>query len=458
VKARLQELLHTAQGVAGGVVGVARGDDQFALAHGVANLNTAQPFTDDTGFLLGSVTKVLTTTIVMGLVDRGLVDLDAPAGRYVPEFTLTDRDAAERITVRMLLNHTNGMDADTLMPSPVRGRDAQRSYTEKLARQGVLFEPGTGIHYTNPGFVVAGRVIEEITGQPFERAIQQELFGPAGMRDATALQTQAFLRRTAIGAFGKPDGTLRATSLFTLSESAAGAGGTPIVTVADMLAFGRLHLSGGGDVLSEESVRAMQSATFDLGIPQAPPIGLGWWLVPIAGVTAPWHGGGSPGGTSSFCIVPEHDAAIVSFATGPGSGALNDALHSAVLEELTGEAPSSPVAFAPEPVDASLAGEYRAFERRVVVEVDGTALVLTDHHEPLDDDQRDVLSSFVGGETTPPAVRYTSIGPRLYAVEGTQAEAVAGFYGRMGLVAALPGVPGRRPGLHSGFRYVPKVG
>jgi CubicO group peptidase (beta-lactamase class C family) len=72
-------------GVAGAVAGVAVGDEQLSMAHGIANLNTGQPFTEDTGFLLGSVTKVLTTTVLMRLVERGEVDLDASARRYVPD-------------------------------------------------------------------------------------------------------------------------------------------------------------------------------------------------------------------------------------------------------------------------------------------------------------------------------------------------------------------------------------
>src|SRR5215469_11370045 len=164
--------------VAGAVVGVSVGAEEVVLAHGSANLNTNQPFTEDTGFLLGSVTKVLVTTVLMRLVERGLVDLDAPAKRYVPEFALSDKDAAAAITVRMLVNHTNGIDSDTLCPWSVRGRDANRSYTQYLPKLGVLFEPGTCLHYSNPGFVVAARVIEEQTGLPFERAMQSELFDP----------------------------------------------------------------------------------------------------------------------------------------------------------------------------------------------------------------------------------------------------------------------------------------
>ena len=189
--------------VAGGVLGASIGDEEVFFAYGSANLNTGQPFTEDTGFLLGSVTKLLVTTVVMRLVERGLVDLDAPAQRYAHDFTLSDKDAAARITVRMLVNHTNGIDAADLCPHSVRGRDASRHYVEYLSKLGALFEPGACVSYSNPGFVVAARVIEEVTGLPFERAMQSELFDPAGMRDATALQTQAFLRRTAVGAYAR---------------------------------------------------------------------------------------------------------------------------------------------------------------------------------------------------------------------------------------------------------------
>jgi CubicO group peptidase (beta-lactamase class C family) len=434
------------------------------MAHGVANLNTGQEFAEDTGFLLGSVTKLLTTTMLMRLVERGVVDLDAPAHRYVPEFTLRDRDAAERITVRMLVNHTNGMDADTLMPSAVRGRDASRSYTEALANLGVLFEPGAGIHYTNPGFVVAARVIEECTGLPFERAIQQELFDPAGMSDATAVETQAFLRRTAVGAFAGPDGkTLRATAMFTLPESAAGAGATPIVTVADMLTFGRMHLNGGTApngrrILSSDLVSMMLTPTYDLGIPSSPPIGLGWWLYPVAGTTAAGHGGGSPGGTSFFSILPEYDTAIISFANGPGSTALHDRLHSAAIEEVTGRQASPPFEAAPSPIDESVGGEYASFQRRVHVEVEGDEIVMTDRFEPYDEEHRRNHDEYRGSSEDTSRTRYRSIGPGLFAPAGMAPEALGGSFGLMALLASMPAAPGRRPGLHAARRYIPRVG
>lgn len=460
LKAVLNDPASTAN-VAGAVVGVSIGDEEVVLAHGSANLNTNQPFTEDTGFLLGSVTKLLTATALMRLVDRGLVDLDAPAKRYVPEFTLSDKDAADRITVRMLINHTNGIDADALCPWAVRGRDASRSYTDYLPRLGVLFEPGVCVHYSNPGFVVAARVIEELTGLPFERAIQSELFGPAGMRDATAVQTQAFLRRTAIGAYLDPDTKgLKATHVFTLGEGLAGGGATVIVSPQDMLAFGRMHLKGGvaadgSRVLADTLVNDMRTTNFDLGIPQAPAIGLGWWKYPIAGTTAYHHPGGSPGGVSNFCIIPDYDAAIVSFATGPGTGVLNEALQCAAIEALTGRSIVPPFKIEPQPIPADIAGEYRSFQLRRTLQVKGDELIVESQYEPYDEAHREFFKDMFSAARYPPAV-YRSIAPGQFAPASQQPRHYSGF-ARTSLLATLPATANRRMGVHTGFRYTPKA-
>ena len=462
---RLRALLNDpawADTVAGAVVGVAVGDEEVVVAHGSANLNTNQPFTEDTGFLLGSVTKVLVTTALMRLVERGQVDLDAPAKRYVPEFTLSDKDAAERITVRMLVNHTNGIDCDALCPWSVRGRDASRSYTEYLPKIGVLFEPGACVHYSNPGFVLAARVIEEQIGLPFERAIQSELLDPAGLRDATAVQTQAFLRRTAVGAYADLETKkLRASSVFTLGEGLAGGGTTMIVSPQDMLAFGRMHLRGGvapngSRVLAEELVTAMRATNFDLGIPQAPPVGLGWWAFPIAGTTAYHHAGGSPGGTSSFCIIPEYDAVIISFVTGPGKGPLNDALHMAAIEEVTGRSLTPPLKLEPQPIPESIGGEYRSFQLCANLEVKGDELVVTNTYEPYDQEHRDFFKEMFSPAAYPP-VTYHSVSPGQFGPAGLEPLAYAGFLRRSNLLATLPAAANRRMGLHTGLRYIPKV-
>jgi len=83
----------------------------------------AAPMREDTGFLFGSITKALTTTLVLQQVERGLVDLDERVVTYLPEFHLSTPSAAEKIRVRNLLTHTDGIDADLFFPD-AKGRGA----------------------------------------------------------------------------------------------------------------------------------------------------------------------------------------------------------------------------------------------------------------------------------------------------------------------------------------------
>src|SRR5262245_26690778 len=81
-------------------------------AAGVVNVTTGVQVTPETVMHIGSITKTLNTTLVMQLVDEGRIALDRPLKSYLPEFRVADRAATERITVRMLLNHTSGISGD----------------------------------------------------------------------------------------------------------------------------------------------------------------------------------------------------------------------------------------------------------------------------------------------------------------------------------------------------------
>jgi CubicO group peptidase (beta-lactamase class C family) len=127
--------------VPGYVAGVYHDCQQSVVAHGLANVVTGAPMRDDTGFLFGSVTKVLTTTLVLQQVERGAVDLDEHVITYLPEFKLTTPGAAKRIRVRNLVSHTNGIDADLFFPD-ARGRGGLKAYLDLLGQHcGTLFAP-----------------------------------------------------------------------------------------------------------------------------------------------------------------------------------------------------------------------------------------------------------------------------------------------------------------------------
>src|SRR5215831_7057692 len=109
----LQQLLDDARaeaGVPGASLAVLRDDDITAAASGLLNLDTGVEATTDSLFQIGSITKVWTTTVVMQLVDEGLVELDAPVRRYIPDFRVADESVSEAVTVRHLLTHSSGID------------------------------------------------------------------------------------------------------------------------------------------------------------------------------------------------------------------------------------------------------------------------------------------------------------------------------------------------------------
>jgi len=114
--------------------------------------------------------------------------------------------------------------------------------------------------------IVAGRLLEAVTGTSYHDLLKREVYAPAGMDDSCTSAEEAILRSTAVGHFPDPaTGGARRTGMFTLPDTWAPAGATPVGTIADLLAFGRTHLAGGISparkrVLSRESTARMQSS------------------------------------------------------------------------------------------------------------------------------------------------------------------------------------------------------
>ncbi|HEY1318837.1 MAG TPA: serine hydrolase domain-containing protein, partial [Streptosporangiaceae bacterium] len=141
-------------GVTGAAVGVrADGAEDFGC-HGVTSVENPLPADRDTLFLVGSVTKTFTATAVMRLVADGMVALDAPVRRYVPELVLADERAADEITVLNLLNHTSGLDWG-LIADFGEGDDALAGYVARLPELGLIAPPGTRASYSQAGFNLA---------------------------------------------------------------------------------------------------------------------------------------------------------------------------------------------------------------------------------------------------------------------------------------------------------------
>jgi CubicO group peptidase (beta-lactamase class C family) len=420
--------------VPGYLAGVYHDGHQAVVAHGLANVVTGAPMRDDTSFLFGSVTKVLTTTLVLQQVERGAVDLDERVIRYLPEFTLTTPGAAEEIRVRHLLTHTNGIDADLFCPD-ARGRDALKVFLDRLGRHcGALFRPGEYMSYSNGGMIVAGRLLEAVTGRCYHDLLRRELYASVGMEDSCTSAEEAILRSTAVGHFPDPaTGAVRRTDMFMLPDSWAPAGATPIGTVRDLLAFARTHLAGGVSpsgrrALSGESTARMQSVSYDMGTPNVSPIGLGWLLVPFGETTALSMSGASPGGVAVLVLVPEHDLAFAAFGNDPRAMALHDRLLLWLLQEhLHVEVPDLVSDAAPESDLRPFAGTYRSNQLQVDVSVIDGQLEERTTYEPLDDEQGRIFARFAGGSFQFPPRRFVPIGKDLFAPAGMPLQAFNGY-------------------------------
>src|SRR4051812_44014459 len=131
LQSRLDELA-AERGLVGASVAVLVGDDLVAAATGVANLRTGAPVRPETIFQIGSITKTFTATLVLQLVDGGLVTLDEPVRTYLPDLRLADPGALDRITIRHLLSHTSGMDGD-VFDDFGRGDDCLTKFVDAMA-------------------------------------------------------------------------------------------------------------------------------------------------------------------------------------------------------------------------------------------------------------------------------------------------------------------------------------
>jgi CubicO group peptidase (beta-lactamase class C family) len=420
--------------IPGFVAGVYHAGEQIIVGHGTANVATGAPMLADTGFLFGSVTKVLTTTLVLQQVERGAVDLDTPVVRYLPELVLTAPGAVEKILVRHLLSHTNGIDADLFFPD-AEGRDALTTYVEGLAGScGTLFEPGEQLSYSNGGMIIAGRLLEVVTGLSFPELLERDIYAPVGMIDSSTSAKQAILRGTAVGHFLNPDTmTAKPTSMFMLPDTWGPAGGTPIGTIADLLAFGRIHLAGGvapsgSRVLSAESTALMQQVSYDMATPNVPPMGLGWVLYPFGDTTVLAMSGASPGGVSILCVVPEHDLVFTAFGNTPGAIMLQDQLLQWLLGEHLGVQIPTLITEPMQDVDLTpYAGTYRSNQLRVDVRVVDGQLEERVSYEPADESQERIFTEFVGGATSAPPQRYVPIRPGLFAPADYPLETFDGY-------------------------------
>ncbi|MBX3012680.1 MAG: beta-lactamase family protein [Caldilineaceae bacterium] len=275
------------------------------------------PVHPDTLFQIGSITKTMTATVAMRLVEQGKLDLDTPIQAYLPSFRLQDAAATAQVTLRHLFTHTGGWLGDYFEDTGM-GDDALARYVGKMAALPQLTPLGALWSYNNAAFNLAGYVIESVTGETFEQVVKEFLFAPLGMDHSFFFSGDIMTHRFAVGHINQAgaDGkaTVEVATPWPLARSAHPAGGVS-ATVRDMLRYARFHLhqgrtDAGVQLMQPATLAAMQTKQVAAGS-VADGMGISWLLNEIAGVPLVGHGGGTHGQISQFLLVPERQFAFI---------------------------------------------------------------------------------------------------------------------------------------------------
>ena len=369
VQAQMAE--HAVPGV---VIGILDEGRVTTRAFGITNVDHPLPVTDDTLFQIGSISKTFTGTAMMRLVEAGQVELSAPLRRYLPEFRVKDADASARATVQDTLTHMGGWEGD-FFADPSSGDDALKRQVEGMATLEQTGQPGEMWGYNNAGFYAAGRVIEVITGQPFEKALKAGVLDPLDLETAYFFPADVMTRRFVVGHAGaKP----RVIGPWPVPRAANAAGGIT-TNVATLLKYAAFHM---GDGTNARGARVLSAATLQRMRAAAAPkagtdlsMGLTWHLGKAGDFEFAEHGGGTNGQISHLRLVPGRRFALA-LVTNSGAGStLNAVVLRAVMEAYFGVPNALPERIAVTGGGlAEFAGTYRRQFADVVVTADGDAL------------------------------------------------------------------------------------
>jgi CubicO group peptidase (beta-lactamase class C family) len=298
--------------VPGVAVGILHAGKEHTAGFGVTNVDYPSPVLPQTLFQIGSITKTLTATAVMRLVEAGTLDLDAPIRRYVPDLTLADESVAARVTLRHLLTHTAGWEGDfALTLNTGRGDDALAKFIAVMREAQQLTPLGDVWSYNNAAFYLAGRVIEAVTGKRYETAAKELVLATLGMTHAYFFPEEVMLHSFAVGhnIVGERAEVARP---WPIPRNANPAGGI-ITTVGDLLRYARFQM---GDGTAADGTRILSRAALDLmQTPRVPAndgrrVGLAWFIQEIDGVRILGHGGGTIGQISTFQFAPARTFAL----------------------------------------------------------------------------------------------------------------------------------------------------
>jgi CubicO group peptidase (beta-lactamase class C family) len=314
--------------VPGLAIAIVKGDSVvYARGFGVRTLGRPETVDEHTLFSIGSTTKAFTVTALAMLVDEGKVALDDPVTRYVPEFRLSDPYVTHELTVRDLLTHRSGLP-NTDQFWYATGMPTDEIFRRmRFVRQATSFR--SGYEYQNVMYTLAGRVVANASGMPWEEFVRRRILQPLGMRE-TVIGTRGLASAPNVASpHVEVDDTVRPVHYRDLD--AVGPAGSINSSVADMSRWIRFLL----DSARVDTTRLVKRATFAqmwtpqflvpaaayypaarLAHPHFTAYGLAWFLQDYRGRLLAMHTGSIDGMSAIVGLLPEAHAGVVVLANG----------------------------------------------------------------------------------------------------------------------------------------------
>ena len=281
---------------------VVDGELAYAEAFGLANLDPARPAPPETRYDIASVSKQFTAAAVLLMAQDGKLSLDDRVGRFFPKLA-----GADKVTIRRLLSHTAGYrnsweDTAEERREPI----APQAVVDRWGAMPLAFEPGSAWDYSNTNYVIAGRIVELVSGQPLAQVLTERIFKPLGMTSAIDNESAAPTARDASRYTRNLLGPARPI------EPAArgwafGAGGLSM-TASDLARWNTSVLR--RSLLAPSSYDAMMRETV-LTTGKGAGYGLGLYVDASAGHRRVYHNGFAPGVITESRIYPDDGLAVV---------------------------------------------------------------------------------------------------------------------------------------------------
>jgi len=297
----------------GAIVAIVQGETiVYQKGFGVSNMETAQPVAPEMLFRIGSMTKMYTAAALVSLAEEGKIDLNAPIGKYLEG--LPPRLAS--VTAHQLMSHTAGLADGANM----FGKHDESAIAEEVRgyKDSMFFaDPGAVFSYANPGFVIAGYLVERLSGEPYSRAIQKRVLDPLKMARSTFQPTVAMTYPFSVGHVGEPGKTARVLRPME-DNSRIWPTGFLFSNGQDLARFAITFMNGGQidgkPALSAKLIERLSTPNAPVQSQVDGAYGYGLIMREYRGVRLVEHGGTTAGFASDFVMAPAQRVAVIVLA------------------------------------------------------------------------------------------------------------------------------------------------